>query len=403
MKQDRKPTKERGLFKRKDSPFWWISYTDENGKVCRISTEQGNKGTAREILEKKRTLVAEGRHLDIKKTPQTPFFDLCTEYWENHGRHMRTKGLRKIKEETQKDGTIKKIQTGMIEIWKKGFGNVSVKEIDQRAVVRFLNQHMQPKTNVDDMPVKKGGASRAASASTRNRHLAMLRAMFNKGIEWGLVGSNPCDGIPKLREAPPRDRFLTPEEVETLLANAPETLKPFLVVALHTGMRHGEILQLSWPDVDFVNRLVKIRESKSGKSRSIPMDQTLFDTLHGLSSRFGKGFVFPNQRTHVNQTFRRLCGKVKLENFRFHDLRHTFASHLVMKGVPIKTVQEYLGHANLTMTMRYSHLAPSHHREAIRILDSAYTPTPAASQPKASSQGSSDHCTPAARSETACL
>jgi len=132
------------------------------------------------------------------------------------------------------------------------------------------------------------------------------------------------------------------------------------------------------------------------------MDQTLFDTLHGLtSSRFGQGFVFPDQRTHVNQTFRRLCLTVKLETFRFHDLRHTFASHLVMKGVPIKTVQEYLGHANLTMTMRYSHLAPSHHREAIRILDSAYTPATSTSQPKASA--ASVNCTLTAHSESACL
>jgi hypothetical protein len=165
--------KDKGLFKRKDSPHWWIRYADENGKIVRISTDTDSKTLAKEILAKRRTLVAEGRHLDIKKTPTTPFFDLCKEYWEQHGKHLRTKGMLKITEETQEDGSVKQVQTGMIEIWKRGFGNVSVKEIDQRAVEKFLNAHMQ---------------ENELTPGSRNRHLAMLKALFNKGIQWGLVG-----------------------------------------------------------------------------------------------------------------------------------------------------------------------------------------------------------------------
>ena len=353
---------DRGIFKRSDSPNYWIRFADENGKMIVMSTSTVSKKLAREIRDKKKTMVAENRHMDIKKTPTTPFFDLCNEYWEQWGQNMRTKGLLKIK----KDGT----RLGMIEIWKKGFGNVSVRDIDQRTVERFLTRHTQ-----------KTEDREALTSGTRNRHLAMLRAMFNKGVKWGLVAENPCEGVSKLREAPPRDRFLTPEEVEALLSAACDSLLPIIKIALHTGMRHGEMLNLEWRDVDFVNRLVKVRESKSGKSRSIPMDQTLFDVLGELPSRSEKAFVL-TQRTHVNQSFRRALAKAKIANFRFHDLRHTFASHLAMKGVPMKTIQEYLGHANLTMTMKYSHLAPSHHRDAIQILDTAYTPSPSASSTK---------------------
>src|SRR5262249_53528336 len=200
------------------------------------------------------------------------FFTLLEDWWTKRGQRMKTKGL-----------------DGMLEIWRNYFGNVSVKEITQRTVETFLTDHM---------------TKNELTPGTRNRHLAMLRAVFNRGIEWGLVGDglNPCSKIKKDREAPPRDRFLTPEEIEKLLLHAPNAaLRAILVVALHTGMRHGEILQLRWADVDFTNRLVKVRQSKSGKSRSIPMDQTLFDTLKALptASRFGE-FVFPDNRTHCN-------------------------------------------------------------------------------------------------------
>jgi integrase len=125
--------------------------------------------------------------------------------------------------------------------------------------------------------------------------------------------------------------------------------------------------------------------ARSGKKRTIPMDSTLMETLKVLPSRFKQGLVFPTSRKDENgeqdahreltdnhRSFRRLVDKLEIKDARFHDLRHTFASHLVMNGVDLKTVQELLGHANLTMTLRYSHLAPAHQAKAVKILDSAY-------------------------------
>ena len=129
--------------------------------------------------------------------------------------------------------------------------------------------------------------------------------------------------------------------------------------------------------MDLRNRIIAVQKSKSGKKRTIPIDDTLADTLNALPSRFQKGYVFPSPirpsepYTDLTHTFRRIAQRAEIPNGRFHDLRHTFVSHLVMNGVDIKTVQELLSHHSLTMTMRYSHLAPAHPSRAIQILDTA--------------------------------
>ena len=341
----RKDRKVRGLFHRPGSPQWWIRYADSNGRICRESTGTTEKKLARAILDKRKTQVAENRHLDVKKVSKTTFFELCTQYWENHGKHLRTKGL-----------------LDMIEGWKKGIGNPPLKDITTFQIERFLNERME-----------QGGIGPA----TRNRHLAMLRSLFNRAITWELMETNPTADIERLRETGARTRFLDQDEIQSLLAGASDRFRPILVTAIHTGIRRGEILHLEWPDVDIKNRLITIQQSKSGKKRMIPIDDTLMETLTGLPSRFQKGYVFPSRvkvgqpMVDLNHTFRRLVDRLEIENVRFHDLRHTFASHLVMNGVDIKTVQELLGHANITMTMRYSHLAPVHRARAVQILDTA--------------------------------
>ncbi len=288
--------------------------------------------------------MVEGRHLDKKQVPKTTFFELCDQYWELWGKHRRMKGL-----------------SNMLEIWKKGFGNVPVTKLTQQKIEKFLNARME-----------------GLSAATRNKHLRMLKAMFNKGVGWKLTSDNPTSGITLLRENGARTRFLDGDEIQQLLTAASESFRPILITALHTGMRKGEILNLKWADVDFTNRIITVQESKSGKKRMLPMDDTLCETLGVLPARFQRGYVFPSpvKAGQPCYDFKRQFGKaVKkagIHNFRFHDLRHTFASHLVMSGVDLMTVKELLGHATLTMTMRYSHLAPDHRMRAIKTLDSAY-------------------------------
>jgi len=240
---------------------------------------------------------------------------------------------------------------------------VPVKELNHQKIQKFLAERMEEK---------------GLTAATRNRHLAHLSSMFNKGKEWGLVTDNPAQGIKPLRENGARTRFLDKEEIQLLLNASSKGFRPILITALHTGMRKGEILNLMWSDVDFKNRIITIQDSKSGKKRMLPMDDTVCEALSLLPTRFQRGYVFPSPvkagkpRFGVQRQFGNAVKKADIHNFRFHDLRHTFASHLVMSGVDLMTVKELLGHATLTMTMRYSHLAPDHRMRAIKTLDSAY-------------------------------
>jgi integrase len=352
--------RDKGLFRRPNSPFWLIRYADSNGRIRRESTGTTEKKLAKAILAKKKTEVAENRHLDVKKDPNTLFHELCDQYWDTRGKHLLMNGL-----------------DSMIEIWKDGLGNVLVKALSTSKVEKFLNDRMlsseqPPAKDEEGREVKR----RKFGTASRNRHLTMMKAMFNWGVQEGLALTNPTDGIKRLRETGARTRYLDCEEVNRLLATASDGFHPILVTALHTGMRRGEILNLRWPDVDLHNRVLTVQESKSGKKRSIPIDQTLHDTLKGLPSRFKRGQVFPaadgGPMADLGHKFQRLMQKAGIEDARFHDLRHTFASHLVMNGVDLKTIQELLGHSTIIMTMRYSHLAKSHRTEAIKTLDSVF-------------------------------
>jgi integrase len=206
----------------------------------------------------------------------------------------------------------------------------------------------------------------------------MLKSMFNKGLEWKMIAENPAAGIKALRENGSRTRFLDQEEIQRLLEASSQEFLPVLITALHSGMRRGEIMNLTWPDVNFKNRIITVRESKSGKKRMIPMDETHHSSLRALPSRFKKGNVFMSQRNpdkpwrDFRKPFTKALEKEGIEDVRSHDLRHTFASRLVMSGVDMKTVQELLGHSSLTMTTRYSHLAPDHRMRAVKTLDRAF-------------------------------
>jgi len=141
-------------------------------------------------------------------------------------------------------------------------------------------------------------------------------------------------------------------------------------MALNTGMRKGEILNLKWPDIDMVRRAITVRTSKNNESRYIPINGTLYVELLRLNSdSTGDKYVFIGEngepRRNIDHAFEGARSRAKLKDFRFHDLRHTFASHLVMNGVDIRTVQKLLGQKTIAMTVRYSHLSDKTLKDAV--------------------------------------
>jgi integrase len=204
-----------------------------------------------------------------------------------------------------------------------------------------------------------------------NRELACLKHMYTKAIEWDYVRTNPAKVVKRLKEPLSRLRYLKPEEVEILLKSCPEHIRPIVVNALNTGMRRSEIFNLKWSQVDLENRKITVINAKNNESRVIPINQTLYKELSNLSHKSKSEYVFPGRDSNpfkdIKKGFSSALKKAGIEDFRFHDLRHTFCSHMVMQGVDLRKVQQVMGHKD--MTMRYSDLSPEYVQGAIERLD----------------------------------
>lgn len=206
--------------------------------------------------------------------------------------------------------------------------------------------------------------------------------MFTKAGDWEMIGKDILDRMKKVkpfRLENMRLRYLAKDECFVLIDACISHLKPIVVTALNTGMRLSEILNLEWDrHVDLKHGFILLDKTKNSNRREIPINDTLRRTLQGITRRLDVPYVFFNRETgkpykEIKHGFKSACRRAKIHDFHFHDLRHTFASHLIMAGVDITTVSRLLGHKSLTMTLRYSHLAPSHLVKAVSILDGVFT------------------------------
>lgn len=212
------------------------------------------------------------------------------------------------------------------------------------------------------------------SAATVNYHLSILSKIFSLAVDAELLENNPCFRVKKLRLNNQRTRVLSGEE-ETKLFSAlgeNELVKNIVLVALHTGMRRGEIFNLKWFDVDFNRGLIQVRESKSGKKRFIPINLTMNELLNGLKRK--SEYVFPSPVTgirldNVKRSFGRAVKDAEIGDFRFHDLRHTAATRMADAGADAFTLMKILGHADIRMTARYTHATDRALRRAVTNLD----------------------------------
>jgi len=217
------------------------------------------------------------------------------------------------------------------------------------------------------------------SPATVNRDLQFLKHVFYVAMKDGLCERNPVREVRLFKENNQRVRFLTEDEEAQLREAVGEDEWPMVAVAIHTGLRQAEQFNLRWEHVDFTTGIITIPRSKHGEARRIPMNDTVRDLLRALPSRLKSALVFPSTtgetavdaRNYMNRVFVPALEKARIAGFRWHDLRHTFASRLVMKGVDLRTVQELLGHKTMAMTLRYSHLSPGHQLDAVRRLDAA--------------------------------
>ena len=217
-----------------------------------------------------------------------------------------------------------------------------------------------------------------AAPATINRELACLRQIFNMAIEKKYAIKNPINQKMFLKEPPGRTRFLTKEEIKVLLENCDDHIRPVVITALNTGMRLGEILNLTWNCVFLENVIdgpfLEIPVSKSGKKRFIPLNHTMIELFTKLKSDLNESkFVFLKKSgdriSRLERQFKKALENADIKDCTFHTTRHSFASHFLMSGGDLFTLKELLGHSTMEMVQRYSHLDDSHKRKLINNLN----------------------------------
>jgi len=200
--------------------------------------------------------------------------------------------------------------------------------------------------------------------ATANREVAFVSAVLSRAVQDGLLARNPLIGLrrERLRLDEPRPlRFLSIHEMMRLENECEDPLLGIVEVALGTGMRMGEIFQLTWPNVDIINSYVQILGKAKDDYRQVPISRSAKRAIKRQPT--DSLYVFPGKeglRTSCRSSFGRACERAGLHDVTFHTLRHTFASHAVMNGMDLRTLQMLLGHAKIDMVLRYSHLADRH-------------------------------------------
>lgn len=255
-------------------------------------------------------------------------------------------------------------------------------EIQPDEIEKFKTDRLNAPVKMGTDKVKEGYRIRekhpkpreARKISTVNRELSTLRHMFSKAEEWNMINSSPFKKIKGLfeNENNKRLRFLSEAEEERLLDKCAAFLRNIVLVALNTGMRKGEILSLKWEQIR--DGFIYLTKTKTNIPRQIPLNDTMTSLFESLPRHITSDHVFYRQKDgtaydNVYKSFNTAVREAGIEDFHFHDLRHTFASNLVKAGMSLVAVQQLLGHTDITMTMRYAHLANSYLKDAVRSLD----------------------------------
>ena len=335
-----------GLYKR--DAVWWMSFTHD-GEQLRRSTETENKKLAIRIFDKLKGEIAEGKWFQKLPGENYTFEDLMNKYMKEYSAvnkkpssHIRDKSLNNH--------------------LQKCFGQFYLPDIKPRMIAEYKTKRRN-----------EGACSR-----TINYELALMNHAFNVAIrEWELIESNPASKVKKERIRNIMERWLSVDEEKRLLLASPRWLQEIIIFAINTGLRRGEILNLKLSQVDFNRKTLIIFDQKNGAIDTLPLNQKAMGILEERRRNKlpGCDLAFPSQNgtrildRNLFRAFITALSRAEIEHFRFHDLRHTFATRLVQSGVGIYEVQKLGRWKNDSMVMRYAHHNPESLRPSIEVLD----------------------------------
>jgi len=326
------------LFKRKDSPYWWIKLTPRNGRAIQESSGTTDKVKAQELHDKLKASLWDQERLGIK--PKRSWREAVVRWLE----------------ETSEKATHKEDKKKLI--WLHTYlGDLTLDEINLDAIDRIRSAKLKE-----------------ASKGTTNRYLALVRAILRRARdEWEWV-----DKVPKVRlfkESNSRERSLTPEQAKHLMDELPEHQREMVLFALMTGLRQSNVLRLEWPQVNLELRHAWVQgtESKNRRPISVPLNDVALEVLKRQVGRHPQR-VFSFRGKPVNsvntKAWHGALKRAVIEDFRWHDLRHTWATWQRQAGTPTHELQRLGGWRTGAMVERYAHLAPDHLALAASRLES---------------------------------
>lgn len=305
-----------------------------------------NKTAAKKWANRVENEIRQGTYIKQQESSKHTVSDLIDRYMADH-KFLEKKDRRN--------------QERHLEFWKERIGDKRLSDVSRALIIEVRDEIAAVETN-------RGGLRAPA---TVNRFVAVIRQVFSKGIEWEWCESNPCKGITSMTEPKGRDRYLSDTEREALLTASQgldPTLHCIVVIALSTGARRGEILGLEWSDIHWKEGFAVLRDTKNSEHRAMPLVGKAMELLkvHRETNRqLTDKLVFPHpgdrdRPWNFESVWRKAMKQAEIEDFRFHDLRHSAASYLAMDGASLAEIAEILGHKTLQMVKRYSHLSNDH-------------------------------------------
>lgn len=290
----------------------------------------------------------------------------------------------------------------------------SGKDTVSRLRYNFSHLLKRPLTEITPWVIEKWRSEQIKTLKAKptiNRDVATLKAALSKAVTWKIIDANPLTEVkPVKTDTKGKVRYLSENEesqIRNTLAARDERKKverengnrwrrerdyeelpslegkvyadhitPMVLLTLNTGIRRGEAFDLTWEHINFKTRVLTVEgeTAKSSQTRHLPLNDEALSVLSAWRAQgVGGALVFPGKNggrlDNVRKAWAGVLTDAGIQDFRWHDLRHTFASNLVMKGIPLNTVRELLGHADLTTTLRYAHLAPDHKADAVAVLN----------------------------------
>jgi site-specific recombinase XerD len=326
----------RGIYEKvPKSGEWWIRYADSTGRIRR--EKAGSRDWALKLYRKRKTEVLQGKKLpETLRRKEASFAEIvkdALEYSEAHKRSYADDVCR----------------TNRLLSW---LGDRPAGAITPRDIERCLAE-----------AAERDGLAPA----TLNRYRAVLSLIFRLAIRNDKVAQNPARLVRPQRENNARVRYLSADEEKRIREVIGREFHEHMAefdLALHTGLRRGEMYGLTWADINFPARILTVPLSKNGERRHVRLNRVALDalsTLHQKGRRVGRVFETKGPRHWLEP----LVERAGIRDFHWHDLRHTFASRAVMAGVDLRSVQDLLGHKSIIVTCRYSHLAPTHQLAAV--------------------------------------